>query len=83
MTTGEMPLIAVCSLGSNKCHLYFCDNKVKVPIGEPGTALLTRVCGTRCLAPPAKMCAAADHNIPQTGSLTPPDLTLQALKTTS
>jgi len=53
------------------CYLYFCDDKAKVPIGEPGVALSTGVRGKASLAPTSSTLVATDHDLHQKGSLTP------------
>jgi hypothetical protein len=59
------------TLGHVACQLYFCDDKAKVPIGEPNVALSTGVRGKMCLAPAATTVSAADHDVHHKGSLTP------------
>lgn len=52
-------------------QLYFCDDKAKVPVGEPDVALSTGVRGKMCIAPVETTVAAADHDVNHKGSLTP------------
>lgn len=53
------------------CKLYFCDDKAKVPLGEPDVYLSTGVRGKCCLAPVNSILGAADHDVNKKGSLTP------------
>lgn len=53
------------------CCLFFCDDKSKVPVGEPGTALSTGVRGKQSLTLTETTLAAADHDVHHKGSLTP------------
>jgi hypothetical protein len=50
--------------------LMFCDDKAKVPIGEPGTPVSTGVRGRQTLAPSASTLAACDHDMTK-ASITP------------
>ena len=57
-------------LGSD-CAMYFCDDKAKIPIGEPNLALSTGVRGKKSIAPTNSVLVAADHDLHHKGSLTP------------
>ena len=52
------------------CLLFFCDDKSKVPIGEPGLPVSTGVRGKKTLAPSDITMAAMDHDNTK-ASLTP------------
>lgn len=58
-------------LGKAKCCLLFCDDKAKVPFGEPGHVVSTGVRGRSSLAPTTSTYNAADHDFNHKGSLTP------------
>ena len=53
------------------CCLFFCDDKAKVSIGEPGVAISTGVRGKLTLAPTPTTISAADHDLHHKASLTP------------
>jgi hypothetical protein len=53
------------------CKLFFCDDKAKVPLGEPDVMLSTGVRGKLSLAPSQTTLVAADHDVHHKGSLTP------------
>ena len=50
--------------------LFFCDDKAKVPIGEPGIAVSTGVRGKKTIAPVSSVLSATDHDMTKS-SLTP------------
>ena len=52
------------------CQLFFCDDKAKVPVGEPDVALATGVRGKMSIAPTGTVLSAADHDVNHKGSLT-------------
>ena len=54
-----------------ECSLFFCDDKAKVNVGEPGVVLSTGVRGKQTLAPRSSTLSAADHDMHHKGSLTP------------
>ena len=56
-------------LGSDAA-LFFCDDKAKVPVGEPGVAVSTGVRGKKTIAPVRTVLGAADHDLTKS-SLTP------------
>ena len=51
--------------------LLFCDDKAKVPVGEPGTAVSTGVRGRRSIVPLSTTLGALDHDIQSKASLVP------------
>lgn len=53
------------------CRLFCCDDKAKVPIGEPGTAISSGVRGRVSIAPSNTTLAASDHDVHSKGSLMP------------
>ncbi|XP_052781350.1 uncharacterized protein LOC128217930 [Mya arenaria] len=55
----------------NDCALFFCDDKAKVPFGEPDMVLSTGVRGKKTLTPSTSTLVAADHDMHHKGSLTP------------
>lgn len=61
----------VTMLGQATCCLLFCDDKAKVPFGEPGHVLSTGVRGRSSLAPTTTTYVAEDHDLHHKGSLTP------------
>ena len=56
---------------SEKSILMLCDDKAKVPVGEPGCTISTGVRGKKCIAPTNTTVAALDHDVHHKGSLTP------------
>jgi hypothetical protein len=56
-------------LGEN-AMLVFCDDKAKVPVGEPGCAVSTGVRGKKTLAPVSTTLVSLDHDMTKC-SLTP------------
>ena len=56
---------------SPKCALVFCDDKAKVPVGEPDVAVSIGVRGKLTIAPTHSVLGAADHDLHQKTSLTP------------
>ncbi|KAH3888313.1 hypothetical protein DPMN_012345 [Dreissena polymorpha] len=57
----------------NKDHakLLFCDDKAKVPFGNPGALMLTGVWGKLSIVPITSTLSALDHDMQSSGSLTP------------
>jgi hypothetical protein len=53
------------------CVLFFCDDKAKIPYGEPGHVLSTGVRGKQSLAPSSSVLGAEDHDVHHKGLLTP------------
>lgn len=53
-----------------KVVMVCCDDKAKIPIGEPGFALSTGVRGKRTIVPTSSTLVAADHDMTKS-SLTP------------
>ncbi|WAR27046.1 hypothetical protein MAR_012750 [Mya arenaria] len=53
-----------------KCIVVCCDDKAKVPIGEPGFSVSTGVRGKKTIAPTATTLVAADHDMTK-ASITP------------
>ncbi|MES9904556.1 MAG: hypothetical protein ABW168_18000, partial [Sedimenticola sp.] len=53
------------------CSLFCCDDKAKVPIGEPDVALSTGVRGKMTITPSTSTLVAADHDMHHKGCLTP------------
>ncbi|XP_078662870.1 uncharacterized protein LOC144906461 isoform X2 [Branchiostoma floridae x Branchiostoma belcheri] len=51
--------------------LFFCDDKAKVPVGDPDLPISTGVRGKKTLAPSKTTLSAADHDLRHKGSLTP------------
>ena len=51
--------------------VFFCDDKAKVPIGEPGHVISTGVRGKKSIAPTSTTYAALDHDMQSKGSITP------------
>jgi hypothetical protein len=51
--------------------LIFCDDKAKIPFGEPGHILSTGVRGRSSLCPSETTLASEDHDVHHKGSLTP------------
>ena len=56
--------------GNTQVALFFCDDKAKVPIGEPGVYLSTAVRGKQSIAPTGTVLGALDHDMTM-ASLTP------------
>ena len=53
-----------------RCIVVCCDDKAKVPIGEPGFAVSTGVRGKKTIAPTDTTLVAADHDMTK-ASVTP------------
>ena len=53
-----------------KAAVFFCDDKAKVPIGEPGAPISTGVRGKKSIAPSTTTLAAKDHDMSMS-SVTP------------
>ena len=51
--------------------LLFCDDKAKVPVGEPGTAVSTGVRGRMSIVPTSTTLGALDHDMQSKASLVP------------
>ncbi|KAI8503983.1 hypothetical protein Bbelb_180510 [Branchiostoma belcheri] len=51
--------------------LFFCDDKAKVPVGDPDLPISTGVRGKKTLAPSTTTLSAADHDLRHKASLTP------------
>ena len=51
--------------------LLFCDDKAKVPFGEPGSAVSTGVRGRMSIVPTATTLGALDHDMQSKASLVP------------
>lgn len=51
--------------------LLFCDDKAKIPLGEPGCSISTGVRGKKCIAPCSTTVAALDHDVSHKGCITP------------
>ena len=51
-----------------ECTLFFCDDKAKVNVGEPGIVVSTNVGGKQTLAPSFSIFSATDHDIHHKGS---------------
>ena len=56
---------------SEDVDVYVCDDKAKVPYGEPGHMLSTGVWGKKSLAPVTTTLEVEDHDMNHKGSLTP------------
>ncbi|XP_041378644.1 uncharacterized protein LOC121390784 [Gigantopelta aegis] len=54
----------------NNCTLMFCDDKAKVPYGEPGSSVSTGVRGKVSIVPTSTTLVALDHDMTK-ASLTP------------
>ncbi|XP_052793028.1 uncharacterized protein LOC128226946 [Mya arenaria] len=54
-----------------KVKLLFCDDKAKVPFGNPGALLSTGVRGKKTIVPVTSTLSALDHDMQSSGSLTP------------
>jgi hypothetical protein len=54
----------------DRCLLICCDDKAKVPIGEPGSAVSTGVRGKKSIVPTSSTLVALDHDMTKS-SLTP------------
>ena len=50
-------------LTGKACSLLCCDDKAKVPIGEPGAVIATGVRGRQTIAPTDTTICALDHDI--------------------
>jgi len=53
------------------CSLVFCDDKAKVPIGEPNIVVSTGVRGRESIFPTGETLVAADHDVSVKCSVTP------------
>ena len=58
-------------LRRENCAVFFCDDKAKVPFGEPGHLLSTGVRGKQSLVPSSSTLGAEDHDVHYKGLLTP------------
>ena len=54
-----------------QAKLLFCDDKAKVPFGNPGALLSTGVRGKQSIVPTTSTLSALDHDMQSSGSLTP------------
>ncbi len=54
-----------------ECSLFFCDDKAKINVGEPGIVVSTGVRGKQTLAPSSSTLSAVDYDMHHKGSLTP------------
>jgi hypothetical protein len=58
-------------INRESCVLFCCDDKAKIPFGEPGHILSTGVRGKQSLVSNSSVLGAEDHDVHHKGALTP------------